>query len=116
MGAAGFDVTLKQLWLAAAEQVPVGGSLITNPYRSWHEIDPKLPDRPIRIIGPSPGHGTRDAFVEVVMEPACKTATTEMQVYDQQPVPCEKIRTDGRWSDEDNLELILGKLAFRVKV
>jgi phosphate transport system substrate-binding protein len=112
IGASTFNITLAQLWRAAAGVVPIDGRLVPNPYRSWHDIDPTLPDRSIKLIGPAPGHGTRDAFVELVMEPSCKAALAGFsgQSPDREAV-CANVRNDGRWTDADNLELILGKLA-----
>jgi phosphate transport system substrate-binding protein len=112
IGAANFNITLAQLWRAAAGVVPINGRLVPNPYRSWHDVDPTLPDRPIKLIGPAPGHGTRDAFVELVMEPSCKAALAGLsgQSAEREAV-CAAVRNDGRWIDVDNLELILGKLA-----
>jgi phosphate transport system substrate-binding protein len=110
---AAFNVTLGQLWRAAAEFVPINGHLVRNPYHNWHDIDPALPARPIKLIGPASGHGTRDAFVELVMEPSCKAALTELPFQSSQEpqATCGAVRNDGRWTDVDNLELILGKLA-----
>jgi phosphate transport system substrate-binding protein len=112
VGTSNFNITLAQLWRAAAGVVPIDGRLVPNPYRSWHDIDPTLPDRPIKLIGPAPGHGTRDAFVELVMEPSCKAALAESSgpSPDREAI-CANVRNDGRWTDADNLELILGKLA-----
>jgi phosphate transport system substrate-binding protein len=112
IGASNFNITLAQLWRAAAGVVLINGRLVPNPYRSWHDIDPTLPDRPIKLIGPAPGHGTRDAFVELVMEPSCRTALAGLngQPAEREAV-CANVRNDGRWTDVDNLELILGKLA-----
>lgn len=69
------DLTLKQLYLALARQVPDpqgGEALIDNPYMKWSEIDPSLPDKEIEVLGPPPTSGTRDAFVELAMEGGCK--------------------------------------------
>jgi len=112
IGASNFNITLAQLWRAAAGVVPIDGRLVPNPYRSWHDIDPALPDRPIKLIGPAAGHGTRDAFVELVMEPSCKAALAALsgQPLERETV-CANVRNDGGWTDVDNLELILGKLA-----
>lgn len=107
-----FNVTLGQLWRAAAEVVPINGHLTHNPYHNWQDIDPTLPARPIELIGPAPGHGTRDAFVELVMEPGCKAELGESPPHAEEPqATCATVRKDGRWTDVDNLELILGKLA-----
>jgi phosphate transport system substrate-binding protein len=107
-----FNITLEQLWRAAAQFVPIQGHLARNPYHDWHDIDPSLPARPIELIGPVPGHGTRDSFVELVMEPSCSAALSDSAVTTQDKrAACASIRTDGRWIGVDNLELILGKLA-----
>jgi phosphate transport system substrate-binding protein len=90
----------------------VGGRLVPNPYRSWHDIDPALPDRPIRLIGPAPGHGTRDAFVEMVMVPGCRAAVAALGGrHEDSAASCTDFRRDGGWTDVDNMELILGMLA-----
>jgi phosphate transport system substrate-binding protein len=102
-------VSLDQLWRAAAELVPVGGRWVPNPYHQWRDIDPSLPARPIHLIGPGPGHGTRDAFVELVMEPRCRAALPEAPAA--RPENCATIRRDGTWTDSAEMELILGKLA-----
>jgi phosphate transport system substrate-binding protein len=109
---AAFNVTLDQLWRAAAEYVPVNGRLVANPYRVWQDIDPALPARPIHLIGPANGHGTRDSFVELVMEPSCRTALANLPAHSEGlQAGCITIRKDGLWTDVDNIELILGKLA-----
>ena len=62
-------LTREQLYLALAKQVPdADGELVDNPYTHWNQIDPQLPDAPIEVLGPPPTSGTRDAFVELVME------------------------------------------------
>ena len=60
-------LTLAQLFLALAKDVPSEGALIANPYRRWSDIDPSLPDVKIEVLGPPPTSGTRDAFVELAM-------------------------------------------------
>ncbi len=70
-----FDLTLKQVFLAFAAQVPVADDncvLKDNPYTKWSQIDPSLPDTKIEAYGPPPTSGTRDAFVEIAMEKGAK--------------------------------------------
>ncbi|MCG8544069.1 MAG: substrate-binding domain-containing protein, partial [Alphaproteobacteria bacterium] len=66
------NVSLKQLFLALAKQVPEGGKdggkLIANPYKKWSEIDSSLPDIAIEVLGPPPTSGTRDASNELAIE------------------------------------------------
>ena len=71
-GAPKFDVTRQQVWLALARQVPKNGQLVANPHQRWSDIDPKLPNIAIEVMGPPPTSGTRDAFVEMVMDFGCK--------------------------------------------
>ena len=44
------------------------GKLVANPNKTWSDVDPSLPDEKIEVLGPPPTSGTRDAFVELVME------------------------------------------------
>src|SRR5215470_12579619 len=68
-----FTVTRAQLFLALAKTVPQGGQLVANPYRAWNDIDPSLPAEKIEVLGPPPTSGTRDAFLELVMDKGCET-------------------------------------------
>lgn len=64
------ELTLDQLFLSLAAYVPNedGTALIENPYQTWSDVDPSLPDREIEVLGPPPTSGTRDAFLELVMQ------------------------------------------------
>ena len=66
------SLTLKQLFLALAKDVPMNGKLVPNPYKTWNDIDPALPAQKIEVLGPPPTSGTRDAFVELAMEGGAK--------------------------------------------
>ncbi|HEB94809.1 MAG TPA: PstS family phosphate ABC transporter substrate-binding protein [Sedimenticola thiotaurini] len=69
------NLTRKDIFLALARQVPDpkgGSTLVDNPYRTWRDLDPALPNTPIEVLGPPPTSGTRDAFVELAMEGGCK--------------------------------------------
>ena len=107
------NVTLPQLWRATAKLVPVGGKWVPNPYKRWNEIDAKLPNKPIHIYGPAPNHGTRDAFVELVMDPSCRAAPEfALVAKDEQKKTCQVVREDGEWTDvSEDYGLIMGKLA-----
>ena len=70
-----FKLTRKEIFLALASRVPDpkgGENLITNPYKNWKEINSSLPDTKIEVLGPPPTSGTRDAFLELVMEEGAK--------------------------------------------
>lgn len=64
-------LTRQELYLALAKEVPDPknpGQLIANPYMNWSDINPALPNTKIEVLGPPPTSGTRDAFVELVMD------------------------------------------------
>ena len=98
------DLTLEQIFLAVAAQVPEDGELVDNPYENWSDIDSSLPDREISIYGPPTTSGTRDAFEELVME----TASEEMDEYEE---AYTDIRDDGVYIDAgENDNLIVQRL------
>ncbi|MGO1395963.1 MAG: PstS family phosphate ABC transporter substrate-binding protein [Halomonas sp.] len=99
------DLTLEQIFMAVAAQVPVDGELADNPYTNWSDIDSSLPDREISIYGPPTTSGTRDAFEELVME----TASEEMDEYEE---AYTDIRSDGVYIDAgENDNLIVQRLS-----
>jgi phosphate transport system substrate-binding protein len=118
------SLTLQQLWLALAKDVPEGGvdggKLVANPYQMWSDIDPSLPAVKIEVLGPPPTSGTRDAFVELAMEGGCSTfeSVEEMKKTDKDAytVACQSIREDGAWIDAgENDNLIVQKLEANPK-
>ena len=64
------ELSLEEIYLALAQHVPnaAGTALIANPYVKWSDIAAHLPDREIEVLGPPPTSGTRDAFLELVMD------------------------------------------------
>lgn len=65
------SITLQELAMAVAADVPVDGKIVSNPYKTWNEINPSLPARKIIFYGPPTSSGTRDAFEEMVVEKVC---------------------------------------------
>ena len=100
---ADLNVSREQIFLALAKNVVVDGAVVPNPYKNWSDIDPSLPAEPIEVLGPPPTSGTRDAFVELVMEEACQEGIEEDA--------CAEIREDGAFIDAgENDNLIVQKL------
>ncbi len=98
-----FDISREQIFLALARKVVIDGEAVANPYENWSEIDPALPNEKIEVLGPPPTSGTRDAFVELVMEEACQEGIEEDL--------CGDIREDGAYIDAgENDNLIVQKL------
>jgi len=111
-GGKAFDVTLEQLYRAVAKTVTVGGKMVANPYKSWSDIDAALPKRPISLLGPATNHGTRDAFVELVMNPGCeRSPIIQALPADEKKKTCGTMREDGVWTDvSEDYALIMGKI------
>jgi len=111
------DISRKNLWLALAKQVPQGGKLVDNPYKNWNEIDPSLPAQKIEVLGPPPTSGTRDAFVELVMDVGCEEFP-EIKALDKDAMKsaCQSIREDGGYVEAgENDNLIVQKLEANAK-
>jgi phosphate transport system substrate-binding protein len=73
--AAPLQLSRKDIFLALAKEVPDpngGEKTIPNPYKNWKDLNPALPDKSIEVLGPPPTSGTRDAFVELAMEPGAE--------------------------------------------
>ena len=111
-----FNLTLKEIFLALAKNIPdANGQIISNPYEKWNEINPKLPDQAIEIMGPPPTSGTRDAFVELAMEGGCKAFSSLRDLKnsngDRYKSICHGIREDGAFIEAgENDNLIIQKL------
>ena len=111
------NVTIPQLWLALAREVPnAQGVLVPNPAKNWSDIDKALPNKKIEVMGPPPTSGTRDAFVELVMTPGCNAhpAVVALRAADaaKATAACAgALREDGGWVDAgENDILIVRKL------
>ena len=80
-GAVRYELTRRDIFLALAKMVPENpddpkNSYVLNPYTTWKQVNPALPDVKIEVLGPPPTSGTRDAFVELAMEGGAKTFAT----------------------------------------
>ena len=64
----------KDVYLALAAEVPKDGKLVANPYKTWKEVNDKLPDWPIVAYIPGEKHGTREVFETKVLEVGCEAA------------------------------------------
>jgi phosphate transport system substrate-binding protein len=112
------DLTLRDIFLALAKEVPDpkgGEKLVPNPYKTWKEVNPSLPDTKIEVLGPPPTSGTRDAFNELAIEGGCKTfdwlAAIKKQDKSKYKAICRSIREDGAYVEAgENDNLIVQKL------
>lgn len=113
-----FKFSRKDLYLALAKEVPDtadAARLIANPYTTWKDVNPALPANKIEVLGPPPTSGTRDAFVELVMETGADTIDTLKNLKKSDPKAYSKavqtIREDGAYVEAgENDNLIVQKL------
>ncbi|MCO1332821.1 PstS family phosphate ABC transporter substrate-binding protein [Microbulbifer sp. OS29] len=113
-----FKLTRKDIFLALAKEVPnPNGSetLVANPYKTWKDVNPALPNTKIEVLGPPPTSGTRDAFAELAMEGGCKKFgwIKAMKKKDKSAYKaiCHNVREDGAYIEAgENDNLIVNKL------
>jgi phosphate transport system substrate-binding protein len=113
------ELSLKDVYLALAKEVPNpdgSQSFVANPYKTWDQVNPKLPKTKIEVLGPPPTSGTRDSFNELAMEGGCAKIEwvkalkkTDEKGYEKK---CRTIREDGVYIEAgENDNLIVQKLA-----
>jgi len=112
-----FDLTLADLFMALAKNVPTGvdGKTHANPNKTWHDVRADLPNVKIEVLGPPPTSGTRDAFAELAMEGGCKTFPwiKALKKADKKAYKalCHTVREDGAYIEAgENDNLIVQKL------
>lgn len=109
------SISRKDLFLALAKDVPSsqGETLIPNPYKTWKDVNPSLPDIKIEVLGPPPTSGTRDAFAELALEGGCKTfdwikamKKTDKKTY---KAVCHGVREDGAYVEAGENDILIVK-------
>jgi phosphate transport system substrate-binding protein len=78
--------------------------------KTWRDVDPKLPNKPILVYGPPSTSGTRDALKELILIPGCESNAEMKALKDsnaqQHEQLCTELRRDGAYVDQgeqDNL-------------
>ena len=95
------DLTKEDLFNALNATVIVDGAKVANPHKSWSDVNPALPNMAIKVMGPPPSSGTRDAFEEIVMEELAEHAGVALE-----------LREDGAYIEAgENDNLIVEKLS-----
>ena len=104
------EISLADLGKALTAKVPVNGVMVDNPYKTWKDVNPALPDLKIRVYGPPTTSGTRASFAEIVNEKAyCKKdaeAKAALKAAGAKAKVCRAMRTDGAYveaGEQDNL-------------
>jgi phosphate transport system substrate-binding protein len=114
------SLTQEELFLGLAKQIQDENlNFVPNPHKNWQDIDPMLPATKIEVLGPPPTSGTRDAFLENVMEKGAKGfgALRDMKEADEKngtknyEQVWKSLRQDGGYVEAgENDNLIVQKL------
>jgi len=101
-----FDLTQEEIYKSLAAEVTQYGRMDANKFKAWNEINPSLPNTAIKVIGPPPTSGTRDAFEELGVQKGAKLAGLS-----KDEVKAVEIREDGVYVEAgENDNLIISKL------
>ena len=101
-----FDLTREELFKALAAETMQKGRLAPNEFKTWAEVSPALPAQPIKVIGPPPTSGTRDAFEELALQDGGSEAG-----LGKDDVKAITVREDGLYVEAgENDNLIVAKL------
>ena len=104
-------VSTRDIYMALAK-TPFGKP---NKTKTWQDVNAKLPALPIRVYGPPPTSGTRDAFGELLMTPPCEAnaSMAALKKSDEAKFKavCTAVREDGAYIEAgENDNLIVQKL------
>jgi phosphate transport system substrate-binding protein len=114
-----FALTTESIFRALAKELPdASGKLVANTNKTWKDVDPSLPDNKIEVLGPPPTSGTRDAFIELVMETGGGKVLADLKKADAKAweKAAKSLREDGAWIDAgENDNLIVQKLEANPK-
>ena len=100
------QISLADLGKALTAKVPVNGEMVDNPYKTWKDVNPALPDLKIKVYGPPTTSGTRASFAEIVNEKAYCKKDKEVKAIGYKAKKCRAMRTDGAYieaGEQDNL-------------
>ncbi len=97
-------------------------ALAANPFgeeqtaANWSDVDGSLPNEPITVYGPPATSGTRDALLDIILQPACKTNGTMAALEESDPTAfeqnCHALRGDSAYIDQgEQDDLIVRKIA-----
>lgn len=125
--ATAFPLTTRALFLAIAKEVPNpevaegGGAAalavqsIPNPYERWQEVDPALPDQPIKLITPPRTDIAMDLLTSELLMRGCRKVEAFAALEEIEPqqfqTQCTSLREDGRVEEStDELKDKVAKL------
>jgi len=105
------NLTQRDIYMAIAK-TPFGRP---NRAKTWKDVNPRLPAIAIRVYGPPPTSGTRDALGELIMTPPCEAnaGVAALKKSDEAKFKaiCTGVREDGGYIEAgENDNLIVQKI------
>ena len=104
LGAKVANLTRKELFLAMAKEVPDpkdGARLVPNPYKTWKDINPTLPNTRIVVWVPAEMHGIHEIVLKQIMLVGCKQVDSMRALLANDPkaleTACQRPREDGAY-------------------
>ena len=100
------EISKADLGKALTAKIPMNGKMVDNPYKKWSDINPSLPNLPIKVMGPPTTSGTRASFVEMVNQKGYCKKSKEVKAIGYKSKKCRAMRTDGAYveaGEQDNL-------------
>lgn len=110
----GLDIALTRANVyRAIAAMPFGQSQVAE---TWADVDPALPAKPIVVYGPPSSSGTRDALLDLVVQPGCRQnpAMAALENSDKEAFQrfCHALRSDSSFSSQgEQDDLIVRKVA-----
>lgn len=109
-------LTRKDLFLAMAMEVPDpqgSGKMVANPYKSWKDINPSLPDLKIQVWNSSSAFAYYPIVLKQIMVVGCKQAGAWKNLESDPKgfeTACTVFRKDGVYNEYSSLDNITQKL------
>jgi len=102
----------RDIYLAVAREIPdpaQPSQLIANPNVTWRQVNPKLPDERIEVVGPAQTFPVHQTFIRLMLEEGCLafsgTRALQSTDPDRYARTCRTLRSDEAYStagDDDN--------------
>jgi len=98
-----YNLSRKDIYMALAAKVPgPDGKLVDNPNKTWKDVNSALPAAPIKVLGPPPSSGTRDAFEELALQGGAKKI--------------DDLKTLRGMKDGDEMKALMAKLGIDMAI
>ncbi|MEI6559799.1 MAG: substrate-binding domain-containing protein [Rhodospirillaceae bacterium] len=95
-----FNLTPRAMYYALAADIPIEDGFTPNTAKRWRDLDPRLPDQAINVLGSENGTSINAFFKEIFIEGGCR-GLRQFKVYysaEDRVKTCTTLREDGRFT------------------